>query len=104
MSRFKAGDLALVIQCRRLPENVGRCVELIQHLEAGELYFAPSNGDLRRAQAACWLVVGNVRGMVCRPDGTEYREVGHALFNEKRLMPLRGGFRSVGAGVRRVSE
>lgn len=92
MPRLHPGDLALVVACPQLPENVGCVVELIQALAPGDLYVAPSNGELRCSEGHGWLVTGRVKGAGRRPDGTIFFEYGHALFTEKRLMPLRGYF------------
>lgn len=92
MAKFNPGDLALVIECSMVPENVGCVVELMQALVPGDLYIAPSNGETRRAEGHGWLVVGRVKGAGRHPDGSIFFEYGHALFTEKRLMPLRGYF------------
>lgn len=91
MSLFKAGDLALVVECKLVPENVGCVVELIQHLRKDEEYLAPDRIE-RYADAECWLVQGRVRGLSRKPDGTIISTYGHACFQERRLMPLRGDF------------
>lgn len=93
MSQFKVGDLALVVRCKQVPENIGRVVELVQYLTPGDLYVAPSNGETRYSQGYGWLVVGNVKGMgLNHGDGMVFFEEGHALFRETSLMPLRGDF------------
>lgn len=93
MSQFKAGDEALVVRSKLVPENIGRVVELVQYLTPGDLYVAPSNGETRYSTGEGWLCVGNVKGMGVRhSDGGVFFEEGHALFRERSLMPLRGDF------------
>lgn len=88
--KFNPGDIALVVACPMIPENIGREVELIQHLCEGELYTAP-DGLIRSSEGDGWLVVGRVQGLV-RGDGFLKKINGHAIFQECRLMPLRGDF------------
>lgn len=102
MPRFQPGDLALVVACPQVPENVGCVVELIQRLGPGDLYVAPSTGETREAIGNGWLVVGRVRGMGRRTSGEIFYEHGHALFTEKRLMPLRGYFLPASEKTREV--
>lgn len=92
MSKFKAGDLALVI---RAPKNFGRCVELISRHVGPQRVDYPGNAKngwcLVPEGEVGWLVTAerlkNERvssGAVCECD--------FAVFKERGLAPLRGDF------------
>ena len=86
MSRFKAGDLALVIGDSHVPSNIGNAVELIECVTPGSNYTAP-DGQLCEncTDISVWIVKGN---------GVKSCEGGHGWCQkaESNLMPLRGDF------------
>lgn len=93
MSKFKAGDLALIIGSRHPDsQNCGRVVELVKIVQPGEEFPCP-DGKQRRSglDKAVWLV---------EADGLQARSIklgwidagGICLIDEKYLMPLKGDF------------
>ncbi|MDG9785383.1 hypothetical protein [Metapseudomonas otitidis] len=87
MSKFKPGDLALIVNCYE-PENIGKCVELVELVPNGCTYesgeFEVTNGS----GMSLWHVAGDIRTVF--DDGDVM--VGHAQKAECNLMPLRGDF------------
>jgi hypothetical protein len=87
MSKFKAGDLALVVGCVRNPKNIGKAVELLEEVWPGEGFTDPS-GSFRIAEPVgdrpFWLAASDdLVSIEGKPWG---------LFEESHLMPLRGDF------------
>lgn len=86
MSRFKAGDLALIVNCSE-PSNIGKCVELIEFVPAGGDYVMRGRGWINASGIPVWVVSGDVEGVAGH---------GWAQKSEQNLMPLRGDFQPEG--------
>ena len=89
MSKFKAGDLAVIIGAFNVTSNIGQACELVEYLQAEQVstWVDPSDG-LRIQNAAgspAWLVVGSELTSWCGSPGW-------VLAAERHLMPLRGDF------------
>ncbi|HID9917509.1 TPA: hypothetical protein ACXI31_005654 [Pseudomonas aeruginosa] len=84
MSKFKAGDIALIIGANVLTQNIGKVVELSAFVEDGDLYVGPDAELYRHSDIGCWIVRGE--GVIFRTD-KELRE-GFGICEERHLMPL----------------
>ena len=87
MSKFKAGDLALVVGCNTNPKNLGKVVELIALIFPGEIFHAPDGrkylADMDQ-HGGGWIVQSeNFISRDRQPWG---------LVEERHLMPLKGDF------------
>lgn len=87
MSKFKAGDLALVVRCKDAPEMVGKCVELVEFVRFGDLPSHDSGWSPFSEDA--WLVTGESLVAMTR-YGLQPAEF--TAFAERCLLPLRGDF------------
>lgn len=87
MSRFKAGDLAIVIKCNDAPELVGKCVELVEFVKFGCTPFSDQGWNPFDCDA--WLVTGE--GLLAM-NGHGLVPAKFTAFPEGLLMPLRGDF------------
>lgn len=85
MSEFKAGDLALVINDDRYPQNIGLCVQLSEFVQPDGEYWTPDGRHVENGSGeAVWVVVA---------DGlTSSTGSGYCQKVERNLMPLRGDF------------
>lgn len=94
MSKFKAGDLALIIG-GKYPDtpNTGKSVELIQLVQPDEVIDCPDGHRVRNGSGkVVWLIEGNE---IMSRSITHNRWVSHggvALIQERYLMPLKGDF------------
>ncbi|WP_440466895.1 hypothetical protein ACKI1H_27095 [Pseudomonas sp. YH-1] len=98
MSKFKAGDLALVVGCSINPENIGKVVEVTTRVLPGDIVECP-DGITRLiskdANGPCWIVQGgNFISFTGRSWG---------MVNERYLMPLRGDFQPEQQKAKEVS-
>ncbi|MFP6354723.1 hypothetical protein VST52_07155 [Pseudomonas aeruginosa] len=84
MSKFKAGDIAMIIGANVLTQNIGKVVELSAFVEDGDLYVGPGAELCRHSDIGCWVVRGE--GLFFRTD-KEVRE-GFSICEERHLMPL----------------
>ncbi|PBW00950.1 hypothetical protein CJU20_09835 [Pseudomonas aeruginosa] len=97
MSKFKAGDMALIIYSTA-EENVGKVVELIEY--AGERSIAGDDGSFIPEGHPRWLVrsASGEKDLAVRTvfglDGPVIRKifVSQGYCRQSWLMPLRGGF------------
>ena len=83
MSQLKAGDLALVVSVNRIPQNLGKCVELVRFVKAGEMAIDGYAVD------DSWIISGDNLGYI-RDDTLVIGNFG--ISRPHRLMPLRGQF------------
>lgn len=93
MSKFKAGDLALIIGTQHGDSpNIGKCVELVSWLKPGDSLISPDGVSRKCASDnAVWQVIGN--GILARNVRELWIDAGGvALCEERFLMPLRGNF------------
>ncbi|WP_158891916.1 MULTISPECIES: hypothetical protein [unclassified Pseudomonas] len=90
---FKPGDLALIVADGN-PENVGKCVELVELVQPGAWYVCPVPntlpcGLLRNChQGAVWVCLGDFSGFTNEGEAIH----GFCQKSPTRLMPLRGDF------------
>lgn len=92
MSRFKAGDLAIVVGAVNTPQNIGRTVTLEVFLPAnsGKLEYKGStfaSSDV----ADCWIV--SAEGLISYAaisDKKFHHKTGIAVCRQRHLMPLKG--------------
>lgn len=89
MSKFKAGDLALIVACR-LPELVGRAVELVKLVPAGTQDECGGRLWKNLSDLSAWIVTADDL-LVLTESGKVVRDQ-FTLIAENRLMPLRGNF------------
>lgn len=89
MSKFKAGDLALVVGCQTIDHNVGKIVELMHFVKSDEVITI--DGQKFRAAKDAWIVSGDSVGWWSLKR--ECMVIGHhGMIAEKHLMPLRDDF------------
>jgi len=84
MSRFKAGDLALIVGCDYASSNIGKCVELVMLVQSNEEYSFGGLDVINANNCPVWIVVGDVNGVAGSPGWIQKAE--------QNLMPLRGDF------------
>jgi hypothetical protein len=86
MSKFKAGDLALIVGGERHTRNIGKVCELAFPVTPGMVFKNPVNGyrSTVRSEKPGWFVVGDT---LIADNG-----LGYCLIQEKYLIPLRGDF------------
>lgn len=85
MSKFKAGDLALIINDTLYPQNIGFCVQLSELVEPDGEYMSPENERVKNVTGkSVWLVIAD--GLVCSSGR------GYCQKAERNLMPLKGDF------------
>ena len=87
-NQFKPGDLALIINSIKRPENVGKSCELVAFMVPGErieFEFDGNKGITHIGANPAWLVAGDG---VIGSNG----KAGFALVRPINLMPLRGDF------------
>lgn len=89
MSKFKAGDLALIVDCI-LPELIGRVVELVQRVPPGLSARAGERNWRNMGNDDSWIVTG--AGLFCLTVSGNIEPDRFTLIAEKKLMPLRGDF------------
>ncbi|MBA1301378.1 hypothetical protein JJD66_27500 [Pseudomonas sp. MF6751] len=85
---FKPGDLALIINSHKRPENVGKSCELVAFMAPGdriEFEFDGNKAISHIGANPAWLVAGKD---VVGSNG----KAGFALVRPQNLMPLRGDF------------
>ncbi len=87
MSKFKAGDLALIVDCYRHTESLGKVVELIQLLMPGERFVDPDGKQRMLSESE-----GGAGWLVCGSDYRSYLGDRFGVCDEKHLMPLKGDF------------
>lgn len=85
MSKFKAGDLAVIVGAHFSTENIGKVVILVEFLAANEVHEVECMGFRHRAPHDGWLVEGE--NVVSR-----FGDEGVCIILEKHLMPLKGDF------------
>lgn len=86
--QFKPGDLALIINTIKRPENVGKSCELVAFMVPGERLEFDYDGRKSITHIGAnpaWLVAGDD---VIGSSGA----AGFALVRPSHLMPLRGDF------------
>jgi hypothetical protein len=97
--QFKAGDLALIINSIKRPENVGRSCDLVAFMVPGErleFNFDGFKTITHIGESPAWLVAGND---VVGSNGKS----GFALVRPANLMPLRDSFAPEQAKSREVT-
>jgi hypothetical protein len=87
---FKPGDLALIVNCEE-PNNIGKCVELVELVEPGATYRAGRFLIQNTSGVPVWHVVGEVT-----TSCNVHVVAGHTQKVESRLMPLRGDLQPEG--------
>lgn len=89
MSKFKAGDLAMIVSSLS-PENVGRVVELVRRV-SGESIVLTDGSTAKVSASICWEITGEslIATSAFYPEGIPVR---YAVIEERKLMPLRGDF------------
>ncbi len=93
MHEFKPGDLALIV-ADVLPQQIGKCVELVKMVKPGHWYKPPVDcivpmGMIHNAtDSDVWVVIGDVS---CTTYGGQLIH-GFTQKCPTRLMPLRGDF------------
>lgn len=90
MSKFKAGDLALIISSRH-EENLGRVVELVKFFDQEIVTLGDGSKVSNPGKYACWEVQADDMFVTSklRPEGFYTSCAG---VREKHLAPLRGDF------------
>ncbi|AXQ48911.1 MULTISPECIES: hypothetical protein [Pseudomonas] len=90
--QFKPGDLALIVGSRSADSpNVGRAVELIVKLAAGDSFDAPNGLKCCNASGhEVWVVQAD--GITAISNGVRKDIGGICLVREYFLIPLRGDF------------
>lgn len=84
MSKFKVGDMAIVIGANYIAENIGKVVELSAFVSDGDLYAGPNGSLYRHSDIPCWVVRGD--DVQFRTDeGTFF---GFGLHEERHLMRI----------------
>ena len=101
MSRFKPGDLALVIDCI-LPELIGKVVELEQCIPPGERAEHSGRPWINSSSSTAWLVSG--QGLLVLTERARIERSELTLIAEHKLMPLRGSFRFERANAGEVAS
>ena len=84
MSKFKAGDLAMIFGASFLTQNIGKVVELSAFVEDGDLFAGPDAQIYQHSDIGCWIVRGE--GVQFRNDVGIYE--GFGVCEERHLMPL----------------
>ncbi|MBD9573756.1 hypothetical protein IB260_00410 [Pseudomonas sp. PDM23] len=87
MSKFKAGDLALVIA----GPCTGKCVELISFHCTGTVKLASGLWSTEITEPS-WRISGE--GLSAQLSNGERMPVQDGIIAERRLMPIRGDFQS----------
>lgn len=86
-SKFKPGDLAIIVACTSRPDLAGCCVELVSRHPAGERFGAYGATFLPLRDA--WIVASESVSMTAAFG----RIINGVVFvAERNLMPLRGDF------------
>lgn len=88
MSKFKAGDLAIIVGVHTKTENLGRVVELVERLLPGQSFRRPDGVMTKlneNSPSPGWLVVADD---LVSSQGHK----GFASVDERHLMPLKGDF------------
>ena len=89
MSRFKAGDLAIVVGCNRCEYNIGKTVELVRFVKKGEV--VELDGARSRSAIDAWVISGE--SVAYWSMKNEVMVIGReGLAAEEHLIPLRGDF------------
>ena len=88
MSKFKAGDFALIVKGSASSINVGRTVRLIECLGAPAIYDWDGRQYKNTRRVAIWVIEVDGKPLVDRFGG--YQTKGPIC--EDKLMPLRGDF------------
>ncbi|MBV6005222.1 hypothetical protein KUU59_09580 [Pseudomonas aeruginosa] len=83
MSKFKAGDMAMIVGCMANPEDIGKVVELYQYVLRNEAFIVSGHYALSGDEG--WIVTAD---NVIDTTGVQ----GFVLVNERHLMPLKGDF------------
>ncbi|WP_236175372.1 hypothetical protein [Pseudomonas pseudonitroreducens] len=92
MSKFKAGDMAMIVGCHRDPRNIGSTCTLVQFIKAGDEYEL-SPGHKVSSPIDAWLVEGpQVIGAYFNWKCGIIDTPGNGLADQKHLMPLKGDF------------
>lgn len=98
MSKFKAGDLALIVGCNKNPKNLGKVVELIAWVSPGEVFHAPDGREYLAdtdQRSGGWVVQGeNFVSRNSQPWG---------WVEERHLIPLNGDFQPEQQKAKEVS-
>lgn len=89
MSKFKAGDLAMLTD----PDNFGTTVELVSfHVGPHQINHPEGHFQTIPAGASGWIVRADA--IVSKNILGDFSHVRELAFREKWLMPLRGDFQS----------
>lgn len=88
--QFKPGDLALIVK-EDHPDNMGRVVELLFLVGAGDIYQRPDGEKARNAAGIAIWVVSAV-GLLHRRRPNDWYVAGWTQKAPYNLMPLRGDF------------
>lgn len=87
MSKFKIGDLALIVGCNTNPKNLGKVVELIAWVAPGEIFHGQ---DGRKYLADTDQRDG---GWIVQSENFISRDrLDWGWVEERHLMPLKGDF------------
>ena len=70
MSKFKAGDMAMIVGANVLTQNIGKVVELSAFVEEGDIFAGPNAQLYRHSDVGCWIVRGD--GVLFRADDEVY--------------------------------
>lgn len=87
MSKFKAGDLALIVDCI-LPELIGKVVELVEKVPPGLSARAGKRNWRNMGEDESWIITGD--GLLCMTVIGNIEPDRFTLISEKKLMPLGG--------------
>lgn len=85
--QFKPGDLALIVDCK-VPELIGRAVELVRQVDAGGSFETEKNIWINLAGVPAWLVSGD--GLIRMDPVGGLHGCKWTLIAAHKLMPLRG--------------
>lgn len=90
MSKFKAGDLALIVRAS-IDENLGKVVELVGWSDESEIVLSDGGRVNNPSRLRCWEVSADqlIATSMLFPDGFTTKR---GAVPEKNLMPLRGDF------------
>lgn len=87
--QFKQGDLALIVDCK-VPELIGRTVELVRQVDAGGSFETEKNIWINLSEGPAWLVSGD--GLIRMDPAGGMHGCEWTLIADRKLIPLRGNF------------
>ncbi|HCF7269615.1 TPA: hypothetical protein NI644_004617 [Pseudomonas aeruginosa] len=90
MSKFKAGDLAMIISCQLVPELIGKTVELVMPVLPGDEANHGGRDWRNQTDRPAWVVAAEGLYVLTIKGNLEPDQ--YTLMPDHKLMPLRGDF------------